>query len=198
MDNVWNDRTGNTAVDYPRRNEAFGDHKNLGSVDVDYVIDQMNPGDWEQVRSIIGEGIATGHTTFETEPPSWEKWDAGHLEIARLVARRGDRVLGWAALSPVSKRDAYRGVAELSISIAEESRGQGIGRALLDALIEASEKNEIWMLQAAIFPENTASVKLHLRCGFREVGRRERIGKLNGSWRDTVLFERRSQIVGIT
>lgn len=165
---------------------------------MDYVIDQMNPGDWEQVRSIIREGIATGHTTFETEPPSWEKWDAGHLEIARLVARRGDRVLGWAALSPVSKRDAYRGVAELSISIAKESRGQGIGRALLDALIEASEKNEIWMLQAAIFPENTASVKLHLRCGFREVGRRERIGKLNGSWRDTVLFERRSQIVGIT
>lgn len=165
---------------------------------MDYVIDQMNPGDWEQVRSIIREGIATGHTTFETESPTWEKWDAGHLEIARLVARRGDKVLGWAALSAVSKRDAYRGVAELSISVAEESRGQGIGRALLNALIDASEKNEIWMLQAAIFPENTASVKLHLRCGFREVGRRERIGKLNGSWRDTVLFERRSKIVGIT
>ena len=165
---------------------------------MDYVIDQMNSADWEEVRSIIREGIATGHTTFETEAPSWDKWDAGHLEFARLVARRDDKVLGWAALSPVSKRDAYRGVAELSISVAEESRGQGIGRALLDALIEESEKNGIWMLQAAIFPENTASVKLHLRCGFREVGRRERIGKLNGSWRDTVLFERRSKIVGIT
>jgi len=165
---------------------------------VDYVIDQMSPADWEQVRSIIRQGIATGHTTFETVVPSWDKWDAGHLQIARLVARRGDRVLGWAALSPVSKRDAYRGVAELSISIAEENRGQGIGRALLDALIEESEKNEIWTLQAAIFPENTASVKLHLRCGFREVGRRERIGKLNGTWRDTVLFERRSKTVGVT
>ena len=165
---------------------------------MDYVIDQMSPADWEQVRSIIRQGIATGHTTFETVVPSWDKWDAGHLQIARLVARRGDRVLGWAALSPVSKRDAYRGVAELSISIAEENRGQGIGRALLDALIEESEKNEIWTLQAAIFPENTASVKLHLRCGFREVGRRERIGKLNGTWRDTVLFERRSKTVGVT
>lgn len=153
----------------------------------------MNPRDWEQVRSIFREGIATGYTTFETDPPSWEKWDTGHLDIARLVARKGDQVLGWAALSPVSSRDAYRGVAELSVSVKEESRGQGIGRALLEALIEHSERNEIWMLQAAIFPENTASVKLHLRCGFREVGRRERIGKLNGSWRDTLLFERRSK-----
>ena len=158
----------------------------------------MKPGDWEQVRSIYLEGIATGYTTFETDAPSWEKWDAGHLQFARLVARKEDRVLGWAALSPVSKRNAYRGVAELSVSVAEESRGQRIGRALLEALIEESERNEIWTLQAAIFPENTASVKLHLRCGFREVGRRERIGKLNGSWRDTLLFERRSKIVGLT
>ena len=158
----------------------------------------MKPDDWEQVRSIHLEGIATGNTTFETDAPSWEKWDAGHLQFARLVARKGDRVLGWAALSPVSKRDAYRGVAELSVSVGEESRGQGIGRALLEALVEESERNDIWTLQAAIFPENTASVKLHLRCGFREVGRRERIGKLNGSWRDTLLFERRSAIVGVT
>lgn len=106
--------------------------------------------------------------------------------------------MGWAALSPVSKRRAYRGVAELSISVAEKSRGRGIGRALLEALIDESERNGIWMLQAAIFPENTASVKLHLRCGFREVGRRERIGKLNGVWRDTLLFERRSKIVGVS
>ena len=157
----------------------------------------MSPADWEQVHSIIREGIATGYTTFETVAPSWEKWDAGHLRNARLVARQGDRVLGWAALSPVSNREAYRGVAELSISVTEQSRGQGIGRTLLEALIETSEQIGIWTLQGAIFPENTASVNLHLRCGFREVGRRERIGKLNGSWRDTLLFERRSKIVGI-
>ena len=161
---------------------------------MDYIIDQMNPDDWKQVRSIILEGIATGHTTFETDAPSWEKWDAAHLPIARLVARKEESVLGWAALSPVSSRHVYRGVAELSVSIKAECRGQGVGRALLDALIEESERNEIWMLQAAIFPENTASVKLHLRCGFREVGRRERIAKLNGIWRDTLLFERRSKL----
>ena len=153
------------------------------------------PADWGQVRSIYLEGIATGHTTFETDAPSWEMWDAAHLQIARLVARKGDEVLGWAALSPVSSRRAYRGVAELSVSVGEESRGRGIGRALLEALIDESERNEIWTLQAAIFPENTASVKVHLRCGFREVGRRERIGKMNGVWRDTLLFERRSKVV---
>lgn len=163
----------------------------------DHVIDQMNASDWEQVRSIFLEGIATGYTTFETEAPSWEKWDAGHLRIARLVARQGEDVLGWAALSPVSGRYAYRGVSELSVSITEKSRGQGIGRALLESLIEESERNGIWMLQAAIFPENKVSVRLHLRCGFREVGRRERIGKLNGIWRDTLLFERRSKTVGV-
>lgn len=158
----------------------------------------MNPGDWEQVRSIYLEGIATGHTTFETGAPSWEKWDAAHLNTARLVARKGTEVLGWAALSPVSSRAVYRGVAELSISIKEESRGVGVGRALLEALIEESERNGIWTLQAVIFPENEASVKLHLRCGFREVGRRERIGKLNGNWRDTLLFERRSRVAGVS
>ena len=163
---------------------------------VDFVIDQMKPGDWEQVRSIYVEGIATGHTTFETEAPSWEKWNAGHLQVARLVARKGDKVLGWAALSAVSNRDVYRGVAELSISVGEENRDQGIGRALLDALIEQAESNGIWTLQAAIFPENIASVNLHLRCGFREVGRREQIAKLNGVWRDTLLFERRSKTAG--
>ena len=163
---------------------------------MDFVIDQLKPEDWEQVRSIYLEGIATGHTTFETSAPSWEQWDAGHLQIARLVARQGDKVLGWTALSAVSSRKAYRGVAELSVSVGEESRGRGIGRALLEPLIEQSELNGIWTLQASIFPENTASVKLHLRCGFREVGRRERIGKLSGVWRDTLLFERRSKTVG--
>lgn len=155
----------------------------------------MVPGDWEQVRSIYLEGIATGHTTFETDAPSWENWDAGHLQVARLVARVGNRVVGWAALSAMSSRKVYGGVAELTVSVGEASRGCGIGRALLQALIEESERHGIWTLQASIFPENVASVKLHLRCGFREVGRRERIAKLNGVWRDTLLFERRSEIV---
>lgn len=163
---------------------------------MDFVVDQMVPGDWEQVRSIYLEGIATGHTTFETDAPSWENWDAGHLQVARLVARAGDRVVGWAALSAVSSRKVYGGVAELTVSVGEASRGCGIGCALLQALIEESERNGIWTLQASIFPENVASVKLHLRCGFREVGRRERIAKLNGVWRDTLLFERRSARVG--
>jgi len=157
-------------------------------------IEQMNAGDWEQVRSIYLEGIAAGNATFETEAPSWEKWDEGHLRIARLVMRDRDEVLGWAALSPVSKRSAYCGVAELTVYVTESARGQGIGRALLEALIKESENNGIWTLQASIFPENTASVKLHLACGFREVGRRERIAILNGVWRDTLLFERRSKI----
>ena len=152
----------------------------------------MKASDWEQVRSIYIEGLRSGNSTFETEAPTWEQWDEGHHRFARLVMRDGDEILGWAALSPVSKRSAYRGVAELTVYVTEVSRGQGVGHALLEALIEESERNGIWTLQASIFPENTASVKLHLRCGFREVGRRERIATLNGAWRDTLLFERRS------
>lgn len=152
----------------------------------------MEEEDWPQVRAIYLEGIATGHATFETEAPSWERWDESHLQIGRLVMRDGEEVLGWTALSPVSKRAVYRGVAELTVSVRESARGKGIGRALLEALIADSESNGIWTLQASIFPENTASIKLHLRCGFREVGRRERIGQLKDIWRDTVLFERRS------
>ena len=163
---------------------------------MNYVIDRMKADDWEQVRSIYLEGIATGHATFETTAPSWEKWDAGHLQIVRLVARDQSIVLGWAALSPVSSRCVYGGVAEVSVYVGKNGRGQGIGRALLESLIEESEQNGIWMLQAGVFPENMASINLHLRCGFREVGRRERIGKLNGVWRDTLLLERRSKSVG--
>ena len=155
----------------------------------------MKAGDWEQVRAIYLEGIAEGNSTFETEAPSWERWDEGHLQVARLVMRDGGKILGWAALSPVSKRRVYRGVAELTVYVAESARGRGAGRALLEALIKESESNGIWTLQASIFPENAASVKLHLACGFREVGRRERIATLNGVWRDTLLFERRSKIV---
>ena len=152
----------------------------------------MRDSDWEQVRSIYLEGIRSGHSTFETDAPTWERWNEAHLPIARLVMRDGDTILGWAALSPVSKRHVYRGVAELTVYVSTKARGQGIGRLLLEALIDESEKNGIWTLQASIFPENAASVKLHRRCGFREVGRRERIAMLNGVWRDTLLFERRS------
>jgi len=162
---------------------------------VHVIIDQMRASDWELVRAIYLEGIRSGHSTFETEAPSWEKWDEGHLEFARLVMRDGETILGWAALSPVSKRHVYRGVAEVTVYVSESAQGQGIGRALLEALIDESEKNGIWTLQASIFPENTASVQLHLRCGFREVGRRERIAMLNGVWRDTLLFERRSRTI---
>ena len=158
-----------------------------------YVIDQMSASDWEQVRAIYLEGIRSGDSTFETEAPAWEQWDDAHLQVARLAARDGERVLGWAALSPVSKRRVYRGVAELTVYVSETARGRGLGRALLEALIAESERNGIWTLQASIFPENVASVALHRRCGFREVGRRERIGMMNGRWRDTLLFERRSQ-----
>lgn len=156
------------------------------------VIDQMRATDWEQVREIYVQGIRSEHATFETEAPSWERWDEAHLPFARLVVREGDSVLGWAALSPVSKRQVYRGVAEVTVYVAETARGQGIGRGLLEALIAKSETNGIWTLQASIFPENVASVELHRRCGFREVGSRERIAMLHGIWRDTLLFERRS------
>jgi len=152
----------------------------------------MRASDWEQVREIYLQGIRSGHSTFETEAPSWERWDEAYLPFARLVMREGERVLGWAALSPVSKRQVYRGVAELTVYVAESARGRGIGRALLDELIAESERNGIWTLQASIFPENVASVELHRRCGFREIGRRERIAMLQGVWRDTLLFERRS------
>src|ERR1041384_6826087 len=135
---------------------------------MNWTIEQMRAGDWEQVRSIYLEGIAAGNSTFETQAPSWETWDEGHHQFARLVMRDGDKVLGWAALSPVSKRHAYRGVAELTVYVTESGRGQGVGRALLEALIDESERNNIWTLQASIFPENIASLKLHLAFGFRE------------------------------
>jgi len=153
----------------------------------------MTPGDWEQVRTIYLEGVHEGNSTFETEAPSWEAWDEAHHKSPRLVMRVGDHVLGWAALSPVSKRRVYSGVAEVSVYVTESARGKGIGRALLDALIDKSEESGIWTLQASIFPENVASIELHLQCGFREVGRRESIAMLKGVWRDTILFERRSK-----
>lgn len=162
------------------------------------MLEPMRAADWPVVRAIYLEGIATDEATFETEAPSWEEWDAAHLSFARLLARAGDNVSGWAALSPVSRRKAYAGVAEVSVYVAAQSRGQGVGTGLLERLIEESEQNGIWTLQASVFPENAATLALHKRCGFREIGRRERISKLNGRWRDTILLERRSTIVGVT
>jgi L-amino acid N-acyltransferase YncA len=161
---------------------------------MEFQIDAMLVQDWEQVRRIYLEGIATGQATFETEAPGLEEWQRAHLPFARLVARDRHIVKGWGALSPVSRRAAYAGVAETSVYVGQDHRGNGIGRSLLEALISESELNGIWTLQAVVFPENEASVTLHRRCGFREVGRRERVGKLQGVWRDTLLLERRSKL----
>ena len=160
-------------------------------------IDPMLASDWPEVRAIYTEGIATRQATFETQAPSWEAWDTAHLSSARLVARQDKSLVGWAALSPVSARQVYAGVAEVSVYVAQSQRGVGLGRYLLEALIAASEANGIWSLQAVMFPENFASVALHRSCGFRDVGRRERIASLWGVWRDTILMERRSAKIGI-
>ena len=167
-------------------------------------INPLTTAHWPQVLAIYAEGIATGHATFATELPTWQAWDDSHLAATRLVAVADGsgpdaaNVLGWVALSPVSGRCVYAGVAEVSIYIAAVARGQGVGQALLTALIAAAETQGIWTLQAGIFPENTASLALHEKSGFRLVGRRERIGQLHGQWRDTVLLERRSSVVGIS
>lgn len=158
----------------------------------------MVPEDWPRVRQIYVEGIATGNATFETGAPSWEKWDNGHLQKCRLVACSGAEVLGWAALSPVSSRSVYAGVTEVSVYVARAAQGNGVGRALLAALIESAEAAGIWTLQAGIFPENIASIQLHKSLGFREVGRREKIGRMGDRWRDVMLLERRSKVVGIS
>jgi len=169
----------------------------VNNVDETVSIEPMRPEDWSAVRAIYLEGIATGNATFETAAPEWEKWDAAHIPACRLVARLDGDVAGWAALSAVSSRCVYAGVAEVSVYIAEAARGRGIGLRLLSGLVAASEEAGIWTLQAGIFPENEASVRLHERCGFRIVGRRERLGQLQGTWRDVLLMERRSGVVGV-
>lgn len=161
------------------------------------MIELMRVTDWEGVRAVYMDGLATGNATFETEPPTWEHWDAGHLPFARLVARGSHQIRGWAALSPVSSRRAYAGVAEVSVYVGQKFRGAGLGRALLEALVTESERNGVWTLQASVFAENAASIALHAHCGFREVGRRERIARREGRWRDTMLLERRSRVVGV-
>ncbi|HJQ75226.1 MAG TPA: GNAT family N-acetyltransferase [Gaiellaceae bacterium] len=156
---------------------------------------ELRPDDWPAVRAIYAEGIRSGHATFETETPSWEVWEAAHPEL-RLVAERDGAIVGWAALSPVSARRCYRGVGEVSLYVAEEARGAGLGRVLLERLVALSEAAGYWTLTAGVFPENEASLRLHTACGFRQVGVRERLGELGGVWRDVVLLERRSTLVG--
>ncbi len=153
------------------------------------------PTDWQEVARIYREGIETGNATFETEVPSWEEWDAAHLRDHRLVAVRDGAVVGWIALVPVSPRECYAGVAEVSAYVGEEARGEGAGSALLTTLIDSSERAGIWTLQTGVFPENDVSLRLLQRFGFRVVGTRERIGQLHGVWRDVVLIERRSEVI---
>jgi L-amino acid N-acyltransferase YncA len=160
-------------------------------------IRNMNPDDWPEVREIYEEGIATKMATFETSSGTWEKWDQGHLTEPRLVTTEGEEVLGWAALSPVSGRCVYGGVAEVSVYIRASAKGRGIGTQLLEELIRRSEENGIWTLQAGIFADNHPSIKLHEKVGFRLVGTREKLGRLDGVWRDIVLMERRSDVVGV-
>jgi len=159
-------------------------------------VEALTARDWTAVERIFDEGIRSGDATFETSTPEWEKWDAGHLATCRLVARAGDDILGWAALSPVSDRRCYSGVSEVSLYIAGQARSRGVGTRLLSALIEASERAGIWSLQSSTFPENTASLALQQRHGFRVIGRRERIACRDGRWRDVVLLERRSTVAG--
>lgn len=152
---------------------------------------------WKPVRTILLEGIATGNTTFDRKAPTWEEWDSAHLERCRLVAAHQNVILGWAAILPISIRPVYAGVGEIEVVVAAAVRAQGVGRALLNRLIDVSEAAGLWMLQSSIFPENEAALKLLAGAGFREVGRRERIGKHFSRWRDIVVLERRSRRVGL-
>jgi len=167
---------------------------------MEYQINKMTDDDWPAVRSIYREGLSTEQASFESDIPEWKDWDANHLPHSRLVTRSQGAVIAWTAISRVSNRRVYSGVAEVSIYVGITSQGQGVGSALLSALITASEENGIWTLQAGIFPENTASLNLHKKCNFKQVGRRERIGKMGygklmGVWRDVILMEHRSDHV---
>ncbi|NAS10669.1 GNAT family N-acetyltransferase [Poritiphilus flavus] len=161
-------------------------------------IRKMVAEDWEGVARIYAEGIATGFATFEKQVPSYADWDQNHLSSCRLVAQEGEELLGWAALSPVSSRCVYGGVGEVSVYVGEQARGKGVGESLMKELIVQSEAEGLWTLQSGIFPENLGSIKLHEKVGFRKIGKRERIGNLDGVWKDNVLFERRSNTIGTT
>ncbi len=161
------------------------------------LIREMKASDWGQVSQIYAEGIATGFATFEQEIPTYENWNQAHLTQCRLVAEESNNILGWAALSPVSSRCVYGGIGEVSVYIGAENQGKGIGKLLLERLIIESEDAGLWTIQSGIFPENKASIHLHEKVGFRYIGKRERVGKLHGQWKDNLLFERRSNKVGI-
>lgn len=165
---------------------------------MDVIIDEMTEEDWPAVRTILQEGIATGQASFQKEAPDWKRWDRNHWPGCRLVARRGGTVIGWAALRPASSKEFYAGVMEESVYVGTAQQGGGVGKKLLQALIESSEKEGIWTLEALVFPENDASVALHRSLGFRLVGRRERLGQMNGVWRDVLLMERRSPVTGVS
>lgn len=152
---------------------------------------------WPDVQRIYLEGIATGNATFQTEAPAWEVWNANHASECRFVAIENETVLGWIAISKVSQRQVYSGVAEVSVYIGKDFQGKGVGKVLFIKLIEESEKEGYWTLQSGIFPENTGSLVLHKKMGFREIGYREKVGKLHGKWRNTILMERRSKVAGI-
>ena len=160
-------------------------------------ISKMLPDHWKEVSEIYREGIETGMATFEKITPKWETWDSNHLKDGRLIAKIGERIVGWAALSAVSSRCVYGGVGEVSVYIAHEFRGNNIGKELLKRLIQESEFIGLWTIQSGVFPENIASIKLHEKVGFRKIGFREKIGKLDGTWKDNILLERRSKLVGI-
>ncbi len=159
-------------------------------------LESITADNYKRVAEIYMEGISTGIATFETGAPTWEAWDSAHTSYARLVAKQGDHILGWAALSPVSSRCVYGGVAEVSVYVASDARGKGVGKFLLQSLIHESERSGIWTLQSGIFRENEASIAIHKKCGFRVIGYKEKIGKLHGEWKDNVLLERRSKVVG--
>lgn len=163
---------------------------------MNFIIDRMNETDWPQVSDIYLAGIKTEIATFQNDVPTWEEWNRGHSTDCRFVARSGEKILGWVALSPVSSRCVYAGVAEVSIYIEEEHKGMGIGTILLNNLIKYSEEAGYWTLQSGIIKENLSSRILHKKCGFREIGYRERLGKMNnGKWHDVILMERRSNTV---
>ena len=164
---------------------------------MDFPIREMLPEDWEHVRRIYLEGLATGHASFEVDAPAWEDWDRSHHKHSRLIACHEDRIVGWAALCPVSQRKCYAGVAEFSLYVTDSYRAKGLGKRLLLALIDVAEQNGIWSLYASTFPENIPSIRTQLACGFRVVGRRERIARHRGVWRDTLITERRSLVVGL-
>ena len=168
----------------------------MTAVSAQVAIAALGPGDWDDVARIYAEGIATRLATFETEVPSWEAWNDAHLAEHRFIAYEAGRAAGWAALAPVSSRCVYAGVAEASVYVAAAARGRGVGTALLSALVASSEAGGVWTLEAGILPENEASVRMHERCGFRVVGRRERLGRMDGEWRDVLLLERRSRVAG--